>query len=127
LDLNLSRIGTRSLERFLYALDPSESNEAIVSQRRLLRLGSPRWINVYVKDGRLSMEGEVDAQGVTVAIPSLRRMHIANVTGLDDYAEHLVSLDPLIAVLKICAANGIKIGKDGEYLQFQTLKQKRKP
>ena len=120
MDLNLSRIGTRSLERFLYALDPSESNEAIVSQRRLLRLGSPRWINVYVKDGSLSMEGEVDAQGVPVAIPNLRRMHIANVTGLDNYDAYLASLDPLIAVLKVCAANGIKIGKNGEYLKFQT-------
>ncbi len=120
MDLNLSRIGTRSLERLLYALDPSESNEAIVSQRQLFRLGSPRWINVYVKDGSLSLDGEVDAQGVPVAIPSLRRMHIANVTGLDNYAKYLASLDPLIAVLKICAATGIKIGKDGEYLKFQT-------
>jgi translocation and assembly module TamB len=120
MDLNLSRIGTRSLERFLYALDPSESNEAIVSQRRLLRLGSPRWINVYVKDGSLSMEGEVDAQGVPVAIPSLRRLHIANVTGLDNYDAYLASLDPLIAVLKICAATGIKISKDGKHFKFQT-------
>ncbi len=127
MDLNLSRIGTRSLERFLYALDPSESNEAIVSQRQLLRLGSPRWINVYVKDGSLSMEGEVDAQGVPVAIPSLRRMHIANVAGLDNYAEYLAGLDPLIAVLKVCAASGIKISKDGKHLKFQTSKQKRKP
>jgi len=120
MDLNLSRIGTRSFERFLYALDPSESNEAIVSQRQLLRLGSPRWINVYVKDGGLSMEGEVDAQGVAVAIPSLRRLNIANVAGLDNYAAYLASIDPLIAVLEVCAANGIKIGKDGEYLKFQT-------
>ena len=60
------------------------------------------------------MEGEVDAQGVAVAIPSLRRMHIANVAGLDNYAEYLASLDPLVAVLKVCAANGIKIGKNGE-------------
>jgi hypothetical protein len=127
MDLNLSRIGTRSLERFLYALDPSESNEAIVSQRQLLRLGSPRWINVSVKDGSLSMEGEVDAQGVPVAIPNLRRMHIANVAGLDNYAEYLAGLDPLIAVLKVCAASGIKISKDGKHLKFQTSKQKRKP
>jgi hypothetical protein len=127
MDLNLSRIGTRSLERILYALDPSESNEAIVSQRQLLRLGSPRWINVSVKDGSLSMEGEVDAQGVPVAIPNLRRMHIANVAGLDNYAEYLAGLDPLIAVLKVCAASGIKISKDGKHLKFQTSKQKRKP
>lgn len=120
MDLNLSRIGTRSLERFLYALDPSESNEAIVSQRQLLRLGSPRWINVYVKDGSLSMEGEVDAQGVAVAIPGLRRLNVANVTGLDNYAEHLASLDPIVEVLKICAANGIKISKGGKHLKFQT-------
>ena len=122
MDLNLSRIGTRSLERLLYALDPSESNEAIVSQRQLLRLGSPRWINVYIKDGSLSLDGEVDARGVPVAIPSLRRLNIANVAGLDNYAEYLASLDPLVEVLKVCAANGIKISKDGKHLQFQTLK-----
>jgi hypothetical protein len=49
-------------------------------------------------------------------------MHIANVAGLDNYAEYLTILDPLVAVLKIFAANSIKISKDGKHLKFQTLK-----
>jgi hypothetical protein len=122
MDLKLSRIGSRALERFLYALDPSESNETIVSQRHLLHLGSPRWISVAVKDGNLSLDGEVDAKGVSVAMPRLRRLNMANLSGFDNYAEHLNRLVPIIKVLKVCSANGIKISEDGRNLKFQTLK-----
>jgi len=121
-DLKLSRIGSSSLERLLYALDPAESNEAIVSQRQLLRIGSPRWIYVHIKDGNLSLDGEVDVQGVPVAIPSLRRLNIANISGLDRYADYLVGLGPVIKTLKFCSANAVKIGEDGRDLKFKTLK-----
>ena len=122
MDLKLSRIGSRSLERLLYALDPAESNEAIVSQRRLLRVGSPRWIYLRIKDGNLSLDGEVDVQGVPVKIPSLRRLNVANIAGLDKYAEYLIDLEPVIKVLKFCSANAVKIGEDGQDLKFKTLK-----
>ncbi|MFH1991534.1 MAG: hypothetical protein ABIK98_03875 [Pseudomonadota bacterium] len=122
MSLNLSRIGSRSLERFLYALDPSESNEVIVSQRQLLRLGFPRWIHVDINDGNLSLDGEVDVKGVSVAIPSLRRLNVANLAGVDNYVEYLAGLVPLIEALNIFSANVIKIGKNGEYLKFSNVR-----
>jgi len=122
MDLKLSRIGSRALERFFYALDPTESNETIVSQRQLLRLGSPRWISATVKDGNLSLDGEVDAKGISVAMPRLRRLNIANLSALDNYAEHLDRLVPIIKVLKVFSANSIKIGADGRSIKFQTSK-----
>ena len=122
MDLKLSRIGSRSLERLLYALDPAESNEAIVSQRQLLRMGFPRRIYVHIQDGNLSIEGEIDVQGVPVEIPSLRRLNVANISGLDKYADYLVGLVPVIKTLKFCSANAIKIGENGQDLKFKTLK-----
>ncbi|MFC1567529.1 hypothetical protein ACFL3R_01660, partial [Thermodesulfobacteriota bacterium] len=122
MDLKLSRIGSRSLERLLYALDPAESNEAIVSQRQLLRMGFPRWIYLRIKDGNLSLDGEVDVQGVPVEIPSLRRLNVASISGLDKYADYLAGLVPVIKALKFCSANAIKIGEDGQDLEFRTLK-----
>ncbi|MFC1856932.1 hypothetical protein ACFL9U_02765 [Thermodesulfobacteriota bacterium] len=122
LTLNISHIGPRSLERFLYALDPSESNEVIVSQRQLLRLGFPRWIHIEIVDERLSLDGEAEVKGVPVAIPSLRRLNLANTSGLENYAEYLGRLAPVIKALKVFSANAVKIGEDGAYLKFQTTK-----
>ncbi len=122
MDLKLSRIGPRSLERLLYALDPAESNEAIVSQRQLLRKGFPRRIDVRIKDGNLSLDGEIEVQGVSVEIPSLRRLNIANISGIDKYADHLVGLGPAIEILKLCAANTIRIGENGWSMNFERRK-----
>ncbi|MFC1892187.1 hypothetical protein ACFLZT_07330, partial [Thermodesulfobacteriota bacterium] len=55
LNADLTHIGSRTLERFLYAMDPFESNETIVSQRKLLSIGTPRWVNLRIRYGNLSL------------------------------------------------------------------------
>ncbi|MFH2219460.1 MAG: AsmA family protein [Pseudomonadota bacterium] len=108
-DLVFSDIGSRSLERLLYALDPYENNEAIVSQRRLLRTGSPRRIRAVVRDGSLSLSGVAEIKGVLMDLPRVDRLNIAGVPGLGKYETYLDVIDPVIAVLKISSATGLRL------------------
>jgi hypothetical protein len=72
--LEITRIGSRALDRMLYALDPYESNESIVQQRKLLRMGPVKWVAASVKDGMLSASGQVEAKGVKLELPRLERL-----------------------------------------------------
>ena len=114
LELDLTHIGATALERFLYALDPSESNETIVSQRKNLRSGTPKWIRIRVQSGHLSLEGEVSVKGVNIRIPSLKRLNIANLTALKPYEAHLRALKPVFNILNILGADMLRVGKDGK-------------
>lgn len=112
-DVHLSRIGSRSLERFLYALDPYESDETIASQRRLLRSGTPRWVRVGMANGGLSLTGEVDVKGVRIAIPELNRLNVTNLPGLSEYGRSLSRLEPIIRILEIMASDRIQVDQNG--------------
>jgi hypothetical protein len=109
-----SQIGSQSLARLLYALDPYESNEAIVSQRRLLRTGSPRWIKMTIRNGNLALEGEAAVKGIRVALPRLTRFNISNLSGLRPFDSHLLQLQPLIQALAILAADHMVVAKEGQ-------------
>jgi len=111
--LIFTHIGSRALERLLYAVDPYESNEAIVSQRRLLKKGSPKWMELKIKDGSLSMRGELTIEGVDVEIPRLERLNITNLPGTDKYGGYLVGLKPVVKMLEIASSNMIET-EDGE-------------
>jgi len=123
LDLKFTHISSRALERLLYALDPSESDESIVSQRTILRIGSPKQINITVKDGFFSLTGEIDAAGVSIKIPKIERVDITKVAGLEKYEEHLASLDSVVEILKITSANVIKILPNQNDIKFETINE----
>jgi translocation and assembly module TamB len=74
----LTHIGARTLERLLYAMDPHENNESIVRQRALLKKGTPRWIEVLIRNGNLSLTGEVAVGGSTIQLPAIRRLSVAS-------------------------------------------------
>ncbi len=112
-----SHIGSQSLARLLYALDPYESNEAIVSQRRLLQTGSPRWIKMTIRNGNLALEGEVAVKGIRVELPRLTRFNIGNLSGLQQFNSQLLQLQPLIQALAILAADHMVVAKEGR-IQF---------
>ena len=109
-----NRIGTRALERILYALYPYESNEVIISQRNLLRHGSPRWFQLAIKNGNLSLEGEVKVKGSTIALPRLTRFNITNLSVLNRMDRYLVQLDPVIRALRILSAEQVTVEKSGK-------------
>ncbi len=107
--MNFREIGAKALERLLYAIDPHEENEAIVSQRRLLRLGSPRSIRVRVKDGFLSLSGAIAVKSVPVSIPPLNRLNIARIPGLNAYGSALSALAPVISALDTASADTLAL------------------
>jgi hypothetical protein len=109
--LMFTHIGSRALERLLYTIDPYESNEAVVSQRRLLQKGSPKWAELKIKDGNLSMRGELAIEGVDINFPSLERLNISNLPGMEKYAGRLSGLKPIVRILEIASANVIEVGE----------------
>jgi len=113
LTLRLTHIGSRTFERFLYALDPYESNEGIVKQRELLRVGTPLWITLQVRYGNLSLSGEVEVKGVRMRLPRIERFNIAGLPIHARLEDSLSALGPLMNVLKTISADGIILGKDG--------------
>ena len=110
--LIFTHIGSDALERLLYALDPYESNEAIVAQRRLLQKGSPKWAELKVADGNLSMGGAISVEGVEIDLPALDRLNIANLPGIDKYTGRLSGLKPVAELLEIASAPAIKLGEN---------------
>ena len=109
-DLNavfrLTHVGARTLERLLYAMDPHENNESIVSTT-----GTAEKRNTPLdRGGRSAREPVSNGRGVTVGgsninLPPIKRL---NVTGLpiQTRIQNLaVRLTPLVKGLKILSAD----------------------
>ncbi|MBI4775086.1 MAG: AsmA family protein [Deltaproteobacteria bacterium] len=118
LDLDFTRIGSRALERFLFALDPYENNESIVSQRKLLRIGTPRWIKLGIREGNLSLSGEVEAGGARIDLPGIDRVNIANLPKLQGIEKSLSGLGMVISLMRAAGATAITVDSDGR-LKFE--------
>jgi hypothetical protein len=116
LDLEITDIGSRTLERFLFALDPYESNESIVNQRKFLRLGTPRWVKVFIKYGNLDMTGMLSVKGISIDLPAIRRLNVGNLPGIDTLESQLMSLEGVIEILKYLASDAIGIDRKGNLL-----------
>ena len=109
----LTHIGARTLERLFYAMDPHENNESIVQQRALLKKGTPRWIEVVIRNGSLSLTGEVTVAGSNLRLPAIKRLNMASLP-IQKRIQSLVSrLLPLIKGLKILSANTLRVEKGG--------------
>ncbi len=116
LELQFSHIGSKALEWLLYSLDPSESNETIVSQRKLVRNGSPKHIHVTINDGGFSLNGKVMVKGVSVSIPPIDRLNIGALPGIGEYNRRLEALKPIINALQKSSSGVIFISDDGSIL-----------
>ncbi len=113
LDVALSHIGSRALERFLYALDPYESNETVVRQRRLLRLGGPRAVQLRLAHGALSLSGRIEVQGVSMDLPGIDRMDVSGLPMIQRLNRAFSGMETVRSVLEILAAAEIRLEKDG--------------
>lgn len=117
--IEFSRIGSSALERLLYALDPHESNEAILSQRRLLKTGSPKWIRLEIKEGFLSLRGKISIQSIDIDLPRIRRLNIARLPGIDNFGDKLAVLKPIIRILKKLSAEKLILNKKDSTIAFE--------
>lgn len=110
LRLDISKVGPRTLERMLYALDPEEQNETIVQQRRLMGIGYPRWLRVGAFFGNLSLSGAVEVKGFQLDLPQVDRLSLANLPVKQKLQKPLQSMPALIRALD--AASGSVICRD---------------
>jgi hypothetical protein len=107
---DITKIGPRTLERMLYALDPEERNETIVQQRRLMGIGYPRHLRVAAAYGNLSLSGAVDVKGFQLDLPPVDRLAIANLPLKTQLSKPLAAVPGLIQILD--AASGSLICRD---------------
>jgi hypothetical protein len=91
--LRFNHIGRLALERLLYSLDPYENNEVIVSQRTLLKTGSPIWIEIVIRDGNLSLTGEFIVAGLRINLPALKRFKITGISGLEHFEQKQIGFE----------------------------------
>jgi len=104
---DITKIGPRTLERMLYALDPEERNETIVQQRRLMDIGYPRYLRVAAAYGNLSVSGAVEVKGFQLDLPPVDRLAIANLPIRKQLTKPLAAVPALIKALD--AASGSRI------------------
>lgn len=107
---DITKIGPRTLERMLYALDPEEQNETIVQQRRLMGIGYPRNLRIAAAYGNLSLSGAVDVKGFQLDLPPVDRLAIANLPLKKQLSKPLAAVPGLIKILD--AASGSLICRD---------------
>ena len=119
MSVDLTQIGASAIERLLYALDPYESNEAIVSQRRLLKNGTPKNFRMDIKDGFLTLRGKVSIKGIDISMPTIRRLNIAQVPGLKRFEENFADVTPIIAILQKLSARKIIVDKRQNSVFFE--------
>jgi translocation and assembly module TamB len=110
--VHLTHIGSRTLERLLYTMDPYEANEGIVKQRALLRKGTPEWVDLQIRHGNLSLSGSVAAMGARIPFPKVERLNLTNLPIHNRLQKVLSRLGPVEKALKTLSAESILVGKD---------------
>jgi len=117
--IEFTKIGSRALERLLYALDPYESNEAIMSQRRYLKTGSPKLIQLSIKNGFLSLKGKIEIKSVKINLPRIQRLNIAQIPGIEKFEKNIASISPVIKLLNYLSAKNLIINKQNNSFEFK--------
>jgi hypothetical protein len=104
---DITKIGPRTLERMLYALDPDEQNETIVQQRRLMDVGYPRFVRLGLAYGNLSLSGEVEVKGFRLDLPRIDRLPVGNLPLRKQLTKALAPVQALSTILDAVSAGGI--------------------
>lgn len=104
---DITKIGPRTLERMLYALDPDEQNETIVQQRRLMDIGYPRFVRVGMAYGNLNLSGEVEVKGFRLELPRIDRLPVGNLPIRKQLTKALAPVQSLSTILDAVSAGGI--------------------
>jgi translocation and assembly module TamB len=104
---DITRVGPRTLERMLYALDPDEQNETIVQQRRLMGIGYPRFVSLGLAYGNLSLSGEVEVKGFRLELPRIDRLPVGNLPIRKQLTRALAPVQSLPTILDAISAGGI--------------------
>ncbi len=109
----ISHIGAAALDRLLASLDPRENNENIVAQRQLLANGAPKWVQLEIDHGFLAVHGEVVVKGVTIRLPDVERINLAELAPVARLPE-LTAMAPLQRLLGLLAARTLSVSETGK-------------
>lgn len=101
---DITKVGPRTLERMLYALDPDEQNETIVQQRRLMGIGYPRNVRLNIDYGNLSLSGQVEVKGFRLDLPAIDRLAVGNLPVRAQLDPALAKMPRLIDMLDMLSA-----------------------
>jgi hypothetical protein len=114
LALNIRKIGSNTLERALFSLDPYERNEQLVAQRKMLRLGTLKGLRATAVDGAVSMEGEAVIKGVAVLLPNVDRVRISELPLRQELVKYREKIMALRGFLDLVRADTLVVGPKGE-------------
>ncbi len=114
LSVNMRKIGTDTLERALFSLDPYERNEQMVAQRKMLRQGSLKGLRSSVVDGAFNVEGETIIKGIAVDLPKVDRVRIPEQLLRKELATYREKILTLRGFLDLVRADTLVVGPEGE-------------
>ena len=114
LAVNIRKIGTNTLERALFSLDPYERNEQLVAQRKMLRLGNLKGLRATAVDGAFSMEGEAEIKGVALQLPNVDRVRISDLPLRQELVKQREKIMALRGFLDLMRADTLAVGPKGE-------------
>lgn len=124
LALNIRKIGSNTLERALFSLDPHERNEQLVAQRKMLRLGNLKGLRAYAVDGAFSLEGEAQIKGIAVDLPKVERLRISELPQRQELVKNRDAIMALRSFLDLLRADTLVVGPKGELsLKRRTYEQ----
>jgi hypothetical protein len=112
--LNIRKIGSHTLERALFSLDPYERNEQLVAQRKMLRLGTLKGLRATAVDGAFSMEGEAQIKGVSAKLPNVDRVRISELPHRQELVKYREKIMALRGFLDLVRADTLVVGPKGE-------------
>ena len=116
LALNIRKIGSNTLERALFSLDPYERNEQIVAQRKKLHLGRLKGLRATAVDGAFSMEGEAQIKGIAVQLPNVDRVRISELPLRQELVKYREKIMALRGFLDLVRADTLVVGPKGELI-----------
>ena len=116
--LNITKVGSRALDRFLLAQDPTESNAGIVAARKYTRLGRPHKISVRVVNGQMQQQVLVKLfNGPVIDLPMPKSIPLGKIMDLAMFEGPLKALEHVRNALQMLAATKIHVAENGA-IQF---------
>lgn len=119
LEIAITRIEAKTLDRLLLFIDPEESKPAIVDTRAKLKIAAPHRVRISLENGNLNLEAwlKSDLLGIIKA-PELKRIPIAGLKRFATINEQLQSLKGAMQALNFIAAKGISFENEKLVLKY---------
>jgi len=111
---DVTRIGSRALDRLLTVIDPQAANPNFARLRKALLLGSPRQAAGELRRGFVTMSVEIQGlAGRLVREYAIPRFSVAGLFTAEPVARALQMMAPALSALDILDTRRLQVGEDG--------------